>query len=436
MMSDLHFDPMADPTVIDRLASVEPAEWAAIFENSGDTTLARYGADSNWPLLHSALRQIKDTLPNPAFVILTGDFLAHDFRRRFDLGAADHSDAAYRLFVRKTMQFLALQLRQSYPDTPMLPALGNDDAVCGDYQLQPAGPFLADTLPILRALVGALGGPGFDRNWPSFGNYRVAAQGLRIIFPNTVFFSTRYRNKCGSADDVDPGLATLAWVETELDAAMQAREPVWLVFHIPPGVDGFATLRTGSCPEMIVPMWKQTYAAPFGELMRRYSNTIVASFAGHTHMDDFRLLGDDAGYYGFVLITPGLSPIYRQNPAFRTVVADASGGILDQTTYELANLREAADASGVVPDWRAEYTFTQAWQLPRIDLASLTRLYTVIADVPGATARWHRFYPVSSPVYWSAGSDEAGPQAILAYHCATGHVLLQNYGQCYCGGEK
>ena len=432
MMSDLHFDPMADPKLVDRLSSAEPEEWPDIFESSGNKTPARYGADSNWALLRSALWQTKQTLPNPAFVVLPGDFLAHNFRHQFDAAAADHSDAAYRQFVHKTMQFLALQLERTFPDTAILPALGNDDLYCGNYQLQPQGPFLADTLPIFRALVGALASSGFDRNWMSYGNYSVTVRGLRMIFPNTVFFSANYRNRCGSAGDADPGVATLAWLETELAAAERAQQRVWLVYHIPPGVDGFATLRRGSCPDAIVPMWKQSYAEPFYALTRRYSDTVMASFAGHIHMDDFRLLGDDDGYYGFVVITPALSPIYGQNPAFRTVLSDASGGIVDQTTYELANLREAAD--GAPPAWRAEYTFTQAWQLPRIDLASLTQLYAMIANVPVDRDRWRQFLPVSSPIYWPTNLGEAASQAALAYRCADGHLLLPEYGHCYCGG--
>jgi hypothetical protein len=95
-----------------------------------------------------------------------------------------------------------------------------------------------------------------------------------------------------------------------------------------------------------------------------------------------------------------------------------------------------SDGGGASPTWRAEYTFTQAWRLPRIDLASLTQLYAMVADVPENSARWHTSYPVSSPVYWSPSLGEAGPQAALAYHCATGNILLQKYGQCYCGGGK
>jgi hypothetical protein len=145
MMSDLHFDPMADPKLVDRLCAVEPEEWPGILESSDKKAPARYGADSNWVLLHSTLQQTKQILPNPAFVVMPGDLLGHNFRREFDTAAADHSDAAYRLFVRKTMQFLASQLEQTFPDTPILPALGNDDSCCGNYQLQPQGPFLAET---------------------------------------------------------------------------------------------------------------------------------------------------------------------------------------------------------------------------------------------------------------------------------------------------
>ena len=56
MMSDPHFDPMAEPKLVNRLSAAEPKEWRAIFESSEDKTPARYGTDSNWARLHSALR--------------------------------------------------------------------------------------------------------------------------------------------------------------------------------------------------------------------------------------------------------------------------------------------------------------------------------------------------------------------------------------------
>ena len=112
--------------------------------------------------------------------------------------------------------------------------------------------------------------------------------------------------------------------------------------------------------------------------------------------------------------------------------APAAGGILDQTTYELTNLREAADGTPLA--WAAEYTFTQAWQLSRIDLANLTQLYAMITDVPSDRDRWHTFLPVSSLAYWSTNLGEAARRGALAYRCADGHMLLPEYGRCYCGG--
>src|ERR1700738_4121808 len=96
----------------------------------------------------------------PRRIDLSRGFFSPIFLRVYNASAADHSAAAYPLFVRKTMQFVALQLATTFPDTPILPALGNNDEVCGDYRLQPDGPFLADTLPIVRTLVGSIARPG------------------------------------------------------------------------------------------------------------------------------------------------------------------------------------------------------------------------------------------------------------------------------------
>jgi hypothetical protein len=59
MISDLHFDPMADAKLVDRLAAADFDRWQAILESSSAKSPSRYGQDSNWPLLRSALEQTK-----------------------------------------------------------------------------------------------------------------------------------------------------------------------------------------------------------------------------------------------------------------------------------------------------------------------------------------------------------------------------------------
>ena len=162
------------------------------------------------------------------------------------------------------------------------------------------------------------------------------------------------------------------------------------------------------------------------------------SFAGHTHMDDFRLMGDSGGRYGFALITPAVSPIFGQNPAFRIIAYDGAGGILDQTTYGLTNFARATADPGAAAEWRAEYTFTKEWNLPRVDLPSLDRLDTLIAEVPRETERWRMIFPVSSPVYWApfSGGKEKLAQAVRAFGCASGNLVPTDYEHCYCSDHN
>jgi sphingomyelin phosphodiesterase acid-like 3 len=434
--TDIHFDPTADPAVVDRLAAADPEEWPAIFAGTAGHGLGYYGADTNWRLLRASLRGMKAALPHPAAVLLPGDFLAHGLRRKFDAAARRHSDRDYRAFVDKTMRFVAGEIAREFPGLPILPVLGNNDSGCGDYRLQPDGRFLAETLPIVRRLLGSAADGDLGRDWTRYGNYSITLpqlSGLRVIAVNTVFFSRLYRNDCGRPGQPDPARATLVWLARRLAAARRAGARVWLLYHIPPGADPYAAVHAGRCPGAFVPLWKPAYAAPFYALMRRYAGTVAVAFAGHLHMDDFRLL-PARGAGAFVLITPAVSPIFGQNPAFRAVSFDAAGGLRDATTYELADLGKAR-AAAAPAIWQAEYTFTREWRLPRLDAANLARLARMIDAVPAVRARWRRLYAVSSPFYWRQLAA-LGDHPARAARCAATHLQAQDFDRCYCRGRE
>ncbi|HJU18951.1 MAG TPA: hypothetical protein VJ770_21050 [Stellaceae bacterium] len=433
--TDLHFDPMADPALVDRLQAADPKEWPVILAGAKDKSLGHYGADTNWRLLRSALQQMKAVLPDPAAVLLPGDFLAHRYRRTFDAAASRHNDADYRAFVRKTMQFLAGEITHEFPGRPILLTLGNNDSDCGDYRLGPGGRFLAETLPLLRRLLGAAAGNEVASDWTQYGNYAVrlpGRRGLRVVVLDTVFFSRLYRNGCGPPGAADPGRATLAWLGEQLHSAQQAGDKVWLLYHIPPGADPYAAVRAGHCPDAFTPLWKKAYAEPFLALMRRYSGTIAVAFAGHLHMDDFRLIENRGKPVGFILVTPAVSPIFGQNPAFRTVSFDEAGGLVDETTYELANLTAAG--AGAPTAWKAEYIFTREWRLPRLDAASLARLAQRLDEKPSARERWQQLYAVSSPVYWRLLAL-LGASPARAFRCAATNLSPPEFDRCTCGGS-
>ena len=182
-------------------------------------------------------------------------------------------------------------------------------------------------------------------------------KGLRIVSVNSVFFSNKYQSVsfpdgCKAARSDGPA-RTFSWLESTLSRAAQNHEKVWIMMHIPPGIDGYSTMvryRSLSqaasspppdlCSQAIVPMWKPFWTDLFDRLVAQYPTTITAIFAGHNHTDDFRVI--DTGQAGrqFVLIDPPISPIYGQNPAFRIVTFAAGGGLTDQTTWYLTNRRQ------------------------------------------------------------------------------------------------
>jgi hypothetical protein len=417
-LSDIHFDPFADPALVDRLAVSESSAWPAILENSRDKRLPSFGEDTNWQLFSSALQAIRHTAPAPAFAIVTGDLLAHSFRGTFDDVATNHSDVAYRSFVRKTYEFVGAQLRALVPNGPIFLSLGNNDDYCGDYAIAPNGPFLSDTSAVIARWSGLEADPALSRDWQTLGSYGAphpSKHKQRILVLNTNFFSPKYRNTCGDATG-EPGDQLLAWLEKQLKNARQKRERVWLVEHIPPGVDGFATSRqtNNAAPVML---WKPSYQARFNALLELYRRTVDVTLAGHTHVDDVRLAGSDRNQV--VLIEPALSPIYNQNPAFRMVDVDARGRIRDYTTYflDLANTAKS-------PFWMQEYQWDEAWHVHRPDAKTIRHVWQR-ASKPGANQDlWTLYYPVQHT--HSVINTRNFPQLF----CASGYTAVQEYETC------
>jgi hypothetical protein len=210
-----------------------------------------------------------------------------------------------------------------------------------------------------------------------------------------------------------------------LGDAAAAQRKVWLAYHIPPGVDAFASSRSNTCPMTPVPMFAPDDAIAFHRLMARYRTTVTASFAGHVHTDGFRLLADDNGPFGFVLMDPAISPIFAQNPAFRRVTLTEDGALADQSVYYLANLVDAQ--AGAAPRWQLEMSFDAAWNLPRVDLPSLTTLYARLGNSTAASDRWFRAYSVQS----AAGAVK--PATYPIYRCTAGSDRDADVARCACG---
>jgi len=410
IISDIHFNPLADPGLASQLMAAEPSQWEAIFSADSRSPAPKYGDDSSWALLSALVTGMQSIQPRPKLIILTGDVLPHKFQDKFSAITHESDAAAFRSFARKTFTFIGLELRKASGGAPLVYTLGNNDEECGDYALQPNGPFLQDTREMVQSLAQV--NASVMAQWVSLGSY-VAENPLaahhRIIALNSNFWSSRYKDACESkATDADPGEAEINWLVDQLKDAAAHGDKVWLEYHIPPGIDGHSSSRSGK----VVPFWKAYYADAFGKLLDQYRKTIELNLAGHTHLDDIRLVKTEHAET-LVIINPGVSPNVGQNPAYRLVTVDAKARPTDITTYYLPKL----DAL----KWEQEYSLRSAYGLKKVDAASYQKLYEGIVG----SDKWKLYYSVSRP---AAVSDEKSYQRSL--YCATGNSSPEAFQKC------
>jgi sphingomyelin phosphodiesterase acid-like 3 len=430
VLTDIHFNPLADKAIAEALAAAPAQEWPMILDR-GSERMSNYSEDSDWKLLRATLDELQ-AQKKPDAVLIAGDFVVHDFRKAFDRSIAAHDDAAYRRFVVKTMRFIALELANAFPKTPILPALGNNDSDCGDYGIQPGGAFLAETAAIVSGMIGSAASADFAKSWTALGSYAVddpIEPRFRVVALNDNYFSAHYRNSCGGEGDGNPARATIGWLSRALADAAAADRKVILIYHIPPGTDAFATTRHDSCPVTPTQLLAEPYAGELHALMQRYQRTIVAQVAGHLHTDAFRILRSGDRLFGFVMIAPAVSPIFGQNPSFRRFTLSDDGAISDVNTFYIANLGDAV--AGAAPQWRAEVSFGRSWNLPRFDAASLETLYHRLGTLESAQHRWAQAYGVQGPA-----SAAVTLQNFSVYRCSVGSDQSSDFAQCLCGGGR
>jgi sphingomyelin phosphodiesterase acid-like 3 len=316
-LSDVHFDPFADAAIVPRLIAAEAREWPAIFAASTPAPPVGAGSDTNYALFESTLRQAEAAGGRGGydFVLVTGDLLRHDFETIFaKYGGGDK--AKLRAFAAKTMAYVNRAIERRFRGAPLIEALGNNDNDCGDYQPRPGSPLLA---AIAGSLPAVAADPQAARDFAADGNYAIAhpkvANHLFLVV-DSVYWSTRYKDACGAAGG-DTGSAQLAWLEWQLFRARLSGQTVSLVMHIPPGFNPYES--TAAKP---APFWVDRYRDRFLELADAYAPTLVAGYAGHTHMDDFRVVSTAAGPSLPIRITPSVTPLFGNNPSFGDALRD------------------------------------------------------------------------------------------------------------------
>ena len=437
-ISDVHLDPFIGTDADAHLLVSDVSEWPAIYADVS-IPVATYGSDANVPLLDAMLGDAADRVPSPDFVVYPGDSVVHRLADR--VHAVDPGAGQDRItdMAVKITTFLARRLSDTFPDVPVLLALGNTDAGCGDYRVEPGGSYLARTVPVLRALVGADRlEPDAEATWRAGGYYAArhpTVARTTVIVLNTVLWSPKYENRCGPAgsDSRSPGDAMLTWLQGRLAAARSAGERVWLVYHVPVGVDAYSTAHSkpagAACTAQTVAFWREPYATAFANLMERHRAIVSTAFSGHIHRDSWRLFaGSDGAPVMFDSIVPAVSPVYGDAPAYQIFAYDtSSGSLLEKTTFAVTNLPQAA--SGEIVAIEELYAFTEAYRVAPFGTTSLADVTAALAENAPSSDRtlYARFY--------GSGHGDDPETNWPVYGCAPGAATAAAFDTCRCGAR-
>jgi sphingomyelin phosphodiesterase acid-like 3 len=448
MLSDIHFDPFHDPRKVAELLGKSPAQWQAVLTAPDTPTQAAdyaalqktckgKGVDTPYALLASSLAAEHAQQPAPLFVTISGDLMAHQFDCRFATLVPHASAADYSSFAARTVAFVALQLHTTFPGVPMYFALGNNDSGCKDYREDAGSAYLkADA----NAFADAAGAPGILKDFPALGDYKVALpapfQHTHLLVLQDIFESKRYTT-CDGKESVDPTKAQIAWLRKELTAARAAHEHVWVMAHIPPGVDAYSTVTKGAkdvAPESCAYTTPELFLGSelFADALRDFPDVISLVLLGHTHMDEMRLY---QGSHQLAIpgkLVPSISPVDGNNPSFTVASVDpAKAMLLDYTVYSASN------QTGVGTKWSPEYTYSTTYHQPDFSSASVAALtHGFLADPRSSTAQsrsYEEFYFVGGKTAGINLKAAALRTVWPVYTCSITQDHIKGFTDCACG---
>jgi len=381
VFSDVHFNPFYDPTIFQQLVNADPSNWASIFASSTSTELSTWGSDTNYPLLLIALSSIKNNSSGATMFIFPGDMLTHSFSSKFYALYGSTDQTAMQAFADKTIAFLTQYIRSYCGDTPILFSLGNNDSYA-DYQVEPNGSFLVNSAEHFYEdfLNSIPDHQTFVNTYDAGGYYVIDPVGsdLEVVVLNTVLFSV------DAVGDVDAAAqAELAWFSTTMASAKASGKKVWILMHVPTGVNVRKTAehvdQSGHITEAKM-MWQAAYQESFLQTLSSYSDIVTMILAGHTHMDEYKLPN------GFLEITPAISPVDGNNPAFK--IFTFSSDSFQPSDYVAWNY----DLASKPAQFTNYYTFSTQYSETGILDTFLSQLYSLFSSNADDKGYYRSYY--------------------------------------------
>ncbi len=353
IISDIHFDPLfenhKDTSLYNKMVNTPITKWSELFENQTQQSFissSLLGKDANYAILKSALINMSKRLPAPKFIIIAGDFIWH---------GAKPQDS---ILKKKTMSFIAGLFNKYFPDTIIIPVLGNNDTYGEDYQLQNSA-FLSDfaeawSLNLPKNVAPLLKSKGYYA-------YKIGELKLLVLNSATVSYNSEYEKQA---------IEMLEWLKNNLADA--TTKNVWIISHIPPGLNGYNNKN----------MWNVEQQQIYINTVLTYAKKMRLGIASHTHFNEFKIFYDsEVQPKAFMRIIPSICSNHGNNPSFE--VADfnvSSGTLVNENNYvlNLSSIPNQTPYKEVL--WSKSLNISNLLNNHKINAPNLSNLITNVKD--------------------------------------------------------
>ena len=445
LLSDIHFDPFRDPSKVAKLAETPVDGWEAILKTPDSPTqpaafqalqaacAGAKGLDSNEALFDASLAAEKAHAAGLKFVTISGDLLVHQFDCRYKF--VMKSDEGYGDFAEKTASYVIKRVEQEFPTAAVYVALGNNDSSCGDYALSMPDRFLTGTS---KAVIAGLRGATAEdvarakKDYEAGGYFSVQMiapmKKTRLLIIDDIYLSKKWATCAKKADVSDPA-AVLTWLKTQLDEAGRHGEKVWVMGHIPPGIDVYATLKKGKTCDV---NGAESFLAPAGKeslagVLADHANVIALGLFGHTHMDEMRLLAGKDGVQVPIKGVPSISPVDGNTPSFTVAKIDPAAALMDDYTVYVA-----PNKTGVGGPWAKEYAFGETYGQKAFSGASVKQIVSGFRADPQGAAAASQAYEINFDAKFPIPVLTLGwPQ----YVCGMDKMTESEFRSCACAAQ-
>lgn len=324
-LTDIHFDPFSacyagytgkTCPVIDKLRAAPASEWQHILA-AQDKAQPAFNRDTGYVLLQNSLLEAAASANqhHPGLVFVLGDTLVHEFRFKYKKYSRDASQAGYRHFVLKTLEFLNIMLRQTFPAQDVVMTVGNNDTYSKNYYSEPGGAFFHDAGSLWSSLLlDSASRQHMQKQFSAAGYYAIDLPRhpqIRLIVLNSVLFSKKVR-------DVTVEVAARLewnWLHQELQRAKDNHQQVLLTLHIPPtlNLDLMQRINLFDAHQF----FRNDDLQRFQQELSEYYPQIAGIITGHLHYEWQQWFSVGNRRRLLIISVPSISPVFGNDPSFK-----------------------------------------------------------------------------------------------------------------------